>query len=210
MEFGYLDACYPGGLCAAGSVTNFAENRMIYGEGNPAEMFFKVVSGVVRTCTFLGNGRRQIDAFYVPGDLFGFETGQEHRLTAEAVCPAVLIAYPCRGVAILAASNAQLAHQLRYFAIRSLVQAQEHLALLDRNSATERVASFLIDWTTCFPAQDIVTLPMARLDIADYLGLTIETVSRTLSRLQKRGLIALPNIRQVKLLDPAGLGDLRL
>jgi CRP/FNR family nitrogen fixation transcriptional regulator len=207
-DLGFLDAHHPSGLCVAGSVVNAAENQMIYGESDQVEIFFKVVSGVVRTCKFLGNGRRQINAFHIPGDLFGFETGLEHSLTAEAVCATVLIAYRCRSVEALAASNAQLAQQLLYFAIRNLVQAQEHAALLARKSAIERVATFLIDWTRCFPEHKTVSLPMTRRDIADYLGLTIETVSRSMSRFERRGLIALPSLRQIDLLDITRLRDL--
>jgi CRP/FNR family nitrogen fixation transcriptional regulator len=207
-NFDFLDARYPQGLNATGSVQQIAANRVIYCEGDAVETLFKVVSGVVRTCKFLNNGQRQINAFHGAGDLFGFETAMTHGLTAEAVCNATVIAYPCRGVEALAAKSKDLSHQLLYYAIRNLVQAQEHAVLLGRKGANEKVASFLMEWSAWFPAGDLLVLAMSRRDIADYLGLSIETVSRTLSHFERRALIAVPSVRHIKLINLAALRDL--
>ena len=134
-----------GGLGMTGPVLHFAQDREIYSEGADADLFFKVVSGVVRTCKFLSDGRRQIDAFYKAGDVFGFEFDGLHGFSAEAVCDCTLISYRRRGLEALAASDQGLMNQLFSYAMQSLARAQEHALLLGRRSATEKVAAFLID-----------------------------------------------------------------
>jgi CRP/FNR family nitrogen fixation transcriptional regulator len=192
-------------LPAAGTVVHFRQDCEIYGEGDEAETFFKVVSGVVRTCKFLTDGRRQIDAFYVEGDIFGFEADGEHRLSAEAVSDCTLISYRRRNVDRSAASHDGLSRQLFSYAMHDLARAQDHSLLLGRKSAVEKVATFLIDWAARSPRRETVALAMTRQDIADYLGLTIETVSRTLSQLERDALIELPTARQIHFRNPAAL-----
>ena len=193
---------------AAGAVGKFLHNREIYGEGDDADAFFEVASGVVRICKFLVDGRRQIVAFYVPGDVFGFEVTAKHSLSAEAVCDSVVISHPRCRIETLAATSQVLSYQLFLHAMRRLTEAQDHSLLLGHRSAVERVAAFLFDWSTRSLERKVVTLVMPRLDIADYLGLTIETVSRTLSYLERKALIELPTVRQIILKDAAGLRDL--
>ncbi len=192
-----------GGLQPCSAVQHFAQDREIYAEGDDATVFFKVVSGVVRTCKFLSDGRRQIDAFYVAGDIFGFEMGWEHSLSAEAVCDCTVIPYRRRGVETI--KDEVLTEQLFSYAMRSFTRAQEHSLLLGRRSAVEKVAAFLIEWAEQSTAGYIVSLAMTRQDIADYLGLTIETVSRTLSQLERDAIIELPSARQIRLKDMAAL-----
>lgn len=194
-----------GGLTTTGSVLHFVQDREIYGEGDEAEFFFKVISGVIRTCKFLSDGRRQIDGFHVAGDLFGFEAGEDYRLSAEAVCDCTVIVYRRRGVEKLAANNEGFSQQLFSFAMQSMSRAQDHSLLLGRRSAVEKVAAFLIEWAQRTPASTTITLAMTRQDIADYLGLTIETVSRTLSQLERDALIALTSARQIHVKDPQAL-----
>ena len=194
----------------AGTVLNFRRNCAIYGECDDADVFFKVVSGVVRTCRFLRDGRRQIDEFHVPGDVFGLEMGAARSLAAEAACDAVVISYRRRVIERLAAGNRAVSHQLFAYAMQNLARAQAHAAMLGQRTAAERLAAFLIDWAARCPGDRTVTLAMTRQDIADYLGLTIETVSRTLSGLQRRALIGLPSARQVVLVDSAGLRALNV
>jgi len=196
------------GLPMVGSALNFAENQEIYGEGDEAALFFKVALGVVRTCTFLSNGRRQIDAFYVPGNVFGLEVGVEHSLSAETVCNSTVISYRRRDLEALAANNDGVSRQLFSYAMQSLARAQQHAILLGRRCAIEKLAAFLIDWATYSPKSELLTLEMSRQDIADYLGLTIETVSRTFAHLEGKALIELPTARQIRLKDPKGLRDL--
>ncbi|MEI9916221.1 MAG: helix-turn-helix domain-containing protein [Methylovirgula sp.] len=195
-------------LGMAGSVLHFGQDREIYSEGAEADLFFKVVSGVVRTCKFLSDGRRQIDAFYKAGDVFGFEPGGLHGFSAEAVRDCTLISYRRRGLEALAANDEGLLAQLFSYAMQSLARAQEHALLLGRRSATEKVAAFLIDGIDESNGGRIVNLAMTRQDIADYLGLTIETVSRTLSQLERDALIEIPAARQIHLKNPSALREL--
>ena len=181
------------------------QDREIYGEGDEAETFFKIVSGVVRTCKFLSDGRRQIDAFHVAGDIFGFEPGAEHRLSAEAVSECTVISYRRRGVERLAASNEALSRQLFSYAMHNMARAQDHSLLLGRKSAVEKVVAFLMEWADHTPRSGTIALAMTRQDIADYLGLTIETVSRTLSQLERDAMIELSTARQIRFRNPAGL-----
>ncbi len=192
-------------LSTTGSVLHFAQDREIYGEGDEAETFFKIVSGVVRTCKFLSDGRRQIDAFHVEGDIFGFEPGEEHRLSAEAVSECTVISYRRRGVERLAASNEALSRQLFSYAMHNMARAQDHSLLLGRKSAVEKVVAFLMEWADHTPRSGTIALAMTRQDIADYLGLTIETVSRTLSQLERDAMIELSTARQIRFRNPAGL-----
>ncbi len=184
---------------AAGTVVHFREGGEIFAEGGETEIFFKVSSGVVRTCKFLNDGRRQIEAFHVAGEVFGFDLGSERILSAEAVSECNLIAYRRTRVETLAQKDGAVTRQLLKYAMQGLVQAQEHSLLLGRRGAAEKVASFLLDWAKHFAGKRLITLAMTRQDIADYLSLTIETVSRTLSQFERDGVIALPNAREIRL-----------
>lgn len=191
-----------------GSVRDFSEDQEIFGEGDTAECFFKVVSGVVRTCRFLVDGRRQIDAFHVPGDVFGLESAAQYRLCAEAVTDCTVIAYRKSKVDTLAVDDRSLSQELLAFAMHSMIRAQEHSLLLGRRGAVEKVAAFILDWADKYAQQELVSLVMSRQDIADYLGLTIETVSRTLSQLERDNVIELPSIRQIHVRNLETLEDL--
>lgn len=182
-----------------GSVLRFAADRRIYEEGDAARSFYKVVSGVVRTCQFLSDGRRQIDAFHLPGDVFGFESGAQHRLSAEAVADCTVVAYRRRGMDTMMAADDGMARQFFAYAMTCLAQTREHCLLLGRGSAAQKIAAFLLEMAERGASDTVVELPMSRQDIADYLGLTIETVSRTLSQMERDGVIALPTTRRVVL-----------
>jgi CRP/FNR family nitrogen fixation transcriptional regulator len=191
-----------------GAISHFGADREIFVEGDGAEVFFKVVSGTVRTCKFLSDGRRQIEAFYGPGDVFGFELSDERLLNAEAVTDCNLVTYRRKGVEAAALRDEILAQQLLSYAMHSVGHAQKHAFLLGRRAAMEKVASFLLDWAARAKKQGAIDLPMSRQDMADYLGLTIETVSRTLSQMEREGLIAIPNARQISFLRREALEDL--
>jgi CRP/FNR family nitrogen fixation transcriptional regulator len=193
---------------SVGAVQHFDPDREIFSEGANADYFFKIVSGVARTCKFLVDGRRQIDAFHVAGEIFGLETGASYRLSAEAVSECTVIAYRKSKTDMFAGNDAALSRELLSFAMRGMAKAQDHSLLLGRRSAVEKVAGFLLDWATKASDHKAITLAMTRQDIADYLGLTIETVSRTLSLLERDGVIALPSARQVKLCNLDALEDL--
>jgi CRP/FNR family transcriptional regulator, nitrogen fixation regulation protein len=198
------------GVLLGGRVLHFAPDQEIYTEGAEAKSFYKIASGVVRTCKFLNDGRRQIDSFHVTGDLFGFEVGAEHRLAAEAVSDCTVIPYRRRGLEALAATDARLARQLFSHAMQCLERAQEHSLLLARRSAAQKLAAFLLQMADRrgAPEDEVVDLAMTRQDIADYLGLTIETVSRTLSQLERDAVIALPTARRIRLISRMALRSL--
>jgi len=198
-----------GASATTGCSVQFAQDREIYGEGDTATVFFKVVEGVVRTCKFLSDGRRQIDAFHVAGDVFGFEAGVEYRLSAEAVCNCRLTSHRRRGLEELAATDLALSQQLFLYAMQGMARAQDHSLLLGRRSAVEKVAAFLVEWARHAGGCQTIILAMTRQDIADYLGLTIETVSRTLSQLERDAVIEIPTAREIRLKDLAALHSLK-
>jgi CRP/FNR family transcriptional regulator, nitrogen fixation regulation protein len=189
------------GIELSGVVINVASDRQIYGEGDEARCFYKVVSGVVRTCRFLSDGRRQIDAFHRQGDVFGFEAGADHRMAAEAVNDCCVIAYRRRGLETMVSQDDRLGRWFFSHAMSSMAVAREHSLLLGRGSAAQKIAAFLQEIADRDNGEDVIDLAMSRQDIADYLGLTIETVSRTLSQLERDGLIELPAARRVVLKD---------
>jgi CRP/FNR family nitrogen fixation transcriptional regulator len=190
---------------AVGCNLQVNQDREIYGEGDEAALFYKVVSGVVRTCRFLSDGRRQIDAFHVAGDIFGFEAGTEYSLTAEAVTDCTVATFRRRGLDAVATQNVEVSRELFAFAMRSMLRAQEHALLLGRRSAVEKVATFLLDCSARAIDAAMIELEMTRQDIADYLGLTIETVSRTLSMLEKNKTIEIVSPRRIRLRDRRAL-----
>ncbi len=182
-----------------GAVQHFAQDREIFCEGNSAEYYYKIVSGVVRTCKFLVDGRRQIDAFYTAGDNYGFEPESAHRFSAEAVTDCTMVAYRKGRPDAMAGGDGPLSQELLSFAMGGMARAQAHSLLLGRRSALEKVAGFLMDWAEKSADHQVVNLAMTRQDIADYLGLTIETVSRTLTQLERDRVIELPSARLIRL-----------
>jgi CRP-like cAMP-binding protein len=176
----------------------YARNTEIFGEGEEAEYVYQVVSGAVRTYKILNDGRRQIGSFYLPGDVFGLEIGDEHELSAEAICNSTISVIKRSSLTGLAGRDNGVAQALWSLTARELQRAQKHVLLLVR-TAQERVASFLLEMADRTAAVGSVELPMSRQDIADYLGLTIETVSRTLTLLEGQAAIALPSARCVQL-----------
>lgn len=177
----------------------FARNEEIYGEGEPSEFIYQVVSGAVRVYSVLSDGRRQIGAFYLPGDYFGFEAGDFRAMSAEAVTEARVRIVQRSSHLAVASLDPDLSRELWQATVRELQNARKHLVLLVRR-AEERVASFLLEMAERTKRPDI-ELPMSRQDIADYLGLTIETVSRTLTHLEEAGLISLRSARRILLAD---------
>jgi CRP/FNR family nitrogen fixation transcriptional regulator len=190
-----------------GAVMPFARNAEIFGENEPAEYLYKVVSGAVRTYRVLNDGRRQIGAFYLPGDVFGLEIGEEHVFSAEAIVESKVMVIKRSTLVALAARSHDVAHQLWAMTAAELQRAQSHIMLLIK-TAQERVAGFLLEMAARTPAGDAVELPMSRQDIADYLGLTIETVSRTLTQLENSAAIAVPTSRRIVLRNQAALNRL--
>jgi CRP/FNR family nitrogen fixation transcriptional regulator len=187
-----------------GASMPFARNTEIYGENEPAEYLYKVISGTVRTYKVLNDGRRQIGAFYVAGDIFGLEIGDQHSFSAEAIVDCKVMVIKRSSVISLAARENDVARQLWAMTAAELLRVQDHIMLLIM-TAQERVAGFLLEMAKRAPAGNEIDLPMSRQDIADYLGLTIETVSRTLTQLENSAAIAVPTSRRIVLRNRAAL-----
>ena len=187
-----------------GALVPFARNAEIYGENEPADYLYKIVSGAVRTYKVLVDGRRQIGGFYLPGDMFGLETGEDHAFSAEAITGCKIIVIKRSAVAVQAARDNDVARQMWELTARELRRTQDRILVLIK-SAQERVAGFLLEMAERSSVGGAVELPMSRQDIADYLGLTIETVSRTLTQLEKTAAIELPTSRRILLRNRTAL-----
>ena len=196
-----------GAMEAMGSQMRFDPNEEIFGEGEPAEYVYKVTKGAVRTYKILCDGRRQIGGFYLPGDIFGLEVGKEHQFSAEAINDVTVLVVKHSLIVSLAERDCDTARELWSFTGRELNRVQEHLLLLVE-TAQQRVASFLLEMSARLAATDAIELPMSRQDIADYLGLTIETVSRTMTQLVSEQAIGLPSSRRIVLRNSGALRQL--
>jgi CRP-like cAMP-binding protein len=184
-----------------GTRQRVARNREIYAEGEDAQHWYEVLSGTVRVCKFLADGRRHIVEFYSPGDSFGLDSGDERGFSAEAVTDATVMRYSRAATERALEESPALDRRLRQLMLKSLAAAQGRLLLLGRMTAPERVAAFLLDMIERNDGETRFDLPMSRSDIADYLGLTIETVCRILSDFKRRGVIAIPNPHRIEILD---------
>jgi CRP/FNR family nitrogen fixation transcriptional regulator len=191
-----------------GTVMRYPPNVEVYGEGEPTDYFYKVLSGAVRTSKFLHDGRRQIGGFYLRDELFGLDFGDQHPFSAETITETKVLVIKRSSAISLSARNPEVAHQLFAMTARELQRMQDHVVLLIK-SAQERVATFLLEMADRNPTQEeVIELPMLRQDIADYLGLTVETISRTLSMLEASGAIKLATSRRIVLRDRSALVQL--
>ena len=188
-----------------GLAMSFARNAEIYAEGEAAGYVYKVISGVVRVSKLLPDGRRQISAFHMPGEMFGFEANELHHASAEAVVPTRVVAYKWEGVLGTEKQSASFVRELLSLTVLGLRHTQDHLLLLGRKNALERLAEFLLEMSARMGGSAVLELAMPRHDIADYLGLTLETVSRMFAELKEMGAIKLESARRVHLLDKAAL-----
>jgi CRP/FNR family nitrogen fixation transcriptional regulator len=190
----------PVGACSGlpGIVLTYAPGEQIYAEGDQAHSLFAVVAGAVRTVRHSSDGRRQVGDFYYPGDLFGLEVDGDHAFAAEAMCPTQV-----RMIRLGSAEDRAIVQATR----RELARAHDHLAMLGRRSAEEKVASFLLELAHQGPC-DQAALPMSRQDMADYLGLALETVSRVLSRFQDEDLVVFSSCRDFRIIKRSRLQSL--
>jgi CRP/FNR family nitrogen fixation transcriptional regulator len=166
----------------------------------------------VRSYKLLSDGRRQIGAFHLVGDIFGLENRSEHRFTAEAIVNTTVRLIKRRSLEMVAESDAMVSQNLLSMTTSNLQHAEDHMLLLGRKTSLERVAAFLIEMDRRLTSAGIMPLPMSRRDIADYLGLTLETVSRALSRLHELDIIEFigSNQRQIVLLNRQQLASFDL
>jgi CRP/FNR family transcriptional regulator, nitrogen fixation regulation protein len=184
----------------------------VFGEAEPAEYIYQVIDGAVRSYKLLSDGRRQIGAFHLVDDIFGLENGGVHRFTAEAIVDTSVRLVKRVSLAHVAESDASVARDLLNMTATNLKHAEDHMLLLGRKTSLERVAAFLLEMDHRLTATGVMALPMCRRDIADYLGLTLETVSRALSILQGQGILGFlgQTQRQIVLLDRPKLAELDL
>jgi len=188
-------------VASPGGLTFYPVDSMIYAQGDATGSLYLVEFGTVRVLQITPDGRRQITSFCFPGDVFGLEPGGEHEFCAESVDGA--------GIRVLRPANANgFAQQLLSLALRRFARMQAHLVLLGRMSANEKMASFLLDLHERQGEDGTINLPMQRNDIADYLGITFETVSRVLRVLKDRAIIRLRTVDAIEVLDAAALANL--
>jgi CRP/FNR family nitrogen fixation transcriptional regulator len=190
----------------------YKKGTEIYGEKEPADYVYQVRSGAVRSYKLLSDGRRQIGAFHLAGDIFGLENGKEHRFTAEAIVDTTVRLIKWQSLELVAESDAMVARNLLSMTTSNLQHAEDHMLLLGRKTSLERVAAFLLEMDKRLSGVDVMALPMSRRDIADYLGLTLETVSRAISHLHDLGVLGFigNTQRQIVLLDRQQLASLDL
>ncbi len=199
-------------LFALGAETQtLVRDEALFYEGDDADIVYRIVEGMVRISILLADGRRHIVDFLHPGDIIGLAPGDTHAHTAEAVTPVTLSRMPRARLDTAMKQRPAVARKLFAAMQADLVAAHDRLLLLGRKSVMERLASFLLILRSRQPVSGMagtVRLPMGRTDIADYLGLTIETVSRTITKMRTAGLIQLVDTYQVIILDPERLARL--
>jgi CRP/FNR family nitrogen fixation transcriptional regulator len=181
----------------------------IFGEAEPADRLYQVRSGAVRTFKLLADGRRQIGDFHLTGDIFGVESGQAYRFTAEAIVN-TRVGIARRETVFSQEENTLPGEDVLKLVAKNLEHAENHVLLLGRQNALEKIAFFLMEMDRRLRSPELLMLPMSRRDIADYLGLTHETVSRSLSLLRREGILAFSgkSQRQIVLHDRSRLVQL--
>ncbi len=182
-------------------LTTFDADNEIYAPGQKARGLYRIEYGAVRLYHMLSDGRRQVIAFCLAGETFGFEATPTHSFFAEAMTSTGVRTYHFT-------ANGKDQAELLGLALRGMLSAQKHILVIGRQTAVERVAGFIVDIAERQGGLEHFDLPMSRLDIADYLGLTIETVSRVFAKLRQSGLIKLRSIRCVEINDMSALRSL--
>lgn len=203
------DLCAAFATASAAPRSPFAPGEQLFRQGEPVRLVYRVLKGAVISYRLLSDGRRQVTAFHLPGDFVGLEAGTEHTTTAEALSTVHASAIERSELAGRAEEDNNLARALWQITVRAVHRSEHHALILARQGATERVVAFLLDFAGRLGHPDFIDLPMTRQDIADYIGLTIHTVSRTLSQLQAEGLIEARSSRHVRLVRRDRLERLR-
>lgn len=174
-------------------VTFYGPEDVIYAQGERAGLLYRIEYGAVRIYRLLADGRRQVVAFYLTGETFGFEVGGMNSFYAEAMVNTGL-------TTVEYLPDGTFGVELVEIALKAMVRAQEHLLVVGRQNSLEKVSIFLAEILERQGGGDVIDLPMSRTDIGDYLGLTIETVSRSISKLRDMGVIRLRSARCVVVL----------
>jgi|SaaInlStandDraft_5_1057022.scaffolds.fasta_scaffold56835_1 CRP/FNR family transcriptional regulator, anaerobic regulatory protein len=185
--------------------------QIVFFEGDPATFAFNVTKGVVRLSKMLLDGRRQVTGFLYPGDFLGLAASKGYIQTAEAITPVRMCRFDRRNLTRMYVKFPKLEHRLLEVACNEIVLAQDQMMLLGRKTARERLSTFLRNLLSRSGLNERLSgeieLPMDRGDIADYLGLTKETVSRTFTLLRDEGLIEMPSTTRIVIPDVDGLAD---
>lgn len=188
-----------------GRHVRFAACETVFAEEEMTTSFYSLLEGVMRLYKLLPDGRRQIVGFALPGDFLGMTTSGRNNFSADAIGPVEVCRFSKASFLRFAEDKPHLLRRINELAIRELSQARDHMVLLGRRSAEEKVATFLIGWRDRLARRTgpsaTLPLPMSRQDIADYLGLTIETVSRTFTKLERDGVIEIIS-GGIRLSDP--------
>lgn len=203
-------------LTSAALCVTLPAGKLLMEEGEPATYFYNVNAGTVRLFKSLPDGRRQITGFASSGHFIGLASNDLNMVSAEAITSVQACRFSRTALTSILADYPALERRLLDIAMHELVLNQQQLLLLGRKTATEKIATFLLSWwrrqegcTDALPAANFkLSLPISRTDLADYLGLTIETVSRSLSSLKKEGLIEIPSIHEILFLRPQALANL--
>jgi CRP/FNR family nitrogen fixation transcriptional regulator len=183
--------------------TSYVSGQEIHGQGEWADRIYEVVRGAVRSYKTLSDGRRQVCAFHLHDDIFGLEDRPTYRFTAEAIVDTTVRVIRRQTLEYVAATDVEVTHNLLSITTKNLEHAENQLMLLGRKNSLEKVAAFLLEMDRRLSGTGVLALPMSRRDIADYLGLTLETVSRELSKLRASGILkfAETSQRQIMLED---------
>ena len=195
----------PSPMESLGTLRRYGADERIYRQDESADYWYRLVGGAARKCTQISDGRRQIVDFLLPGDLFGFHTGA---CSVECVVAnTTVVRYPRREMEFLMESDPQLAREVREFAFESIDRMQSRIILLGRSRAMERVCGFLLEmaYRPQIESLGTVSLLMSRYDIADYLAIAVETVSRSLTTLRSKRVISFLDTRHFRILDRKAL-----
>lgn len=197
----------PMGLEGLARITKCRLGEIIYQQDEPADYWYRIVDGAAHKSTVMSHGRRHIVSFLLPGDLFGFGSPRGHQFSVEVISPRTVVArYSRRRAESLAESDPDVGRRVREAAFESISRLQARIVLLGRNGALEKVSAFLLEMMDrSVNAAEVVELPMSRYDIADYLAISVETVSRSLTTLRGLGLIVFSGTRRLKVIDCAAL-----
>jgi len=208
---GWDDGSLDRAMRCIGAIVSYPRRTAVVHESDAADRLYKVMSGAVCTYKILSDGRRQIGGFYLPGDIFGLESNHGHVLAAETITNAKVLVIKKAALAALGNRSAAMTRELLELTARELARAQDRVLLLSSKSAQERIVGFLFEMSKrASSTGNTVELPMSRQDIADYLGLTIETVSRTLWALENCGAIEICARRRISLRDRSALTSLQV
>jgi CRP/FNR family nitrogen fixation transcriptional regulator len=191
-------------LDGIGAVVTLRRDEPLFRPGDSAEFYFKVLKGAVRSCRVLADGRRHVGEFFLAGDFIGLDAAESYAFAAEAIVATTLIRYSRRKVEALAAEEPRIGQSLVEIMRLGLAAARERMLLLAHMTAMERIASFLLDLSERRSDGRII-LPMTRTDIGDYLGLTMETVSRAFSQLKSGGIVTQHGMHELAIAKPAEL-----